>query len=155
MLAAASLVLTQAGEGSSPSSPTSNQTNQIKLNAVGPVLVRAGDSEPSRRRFDSCCRSFTIRKSTGWMRALSRKQVRFIPLWVRVPRLPLNKFVLLAERLGSRFPIWPGGFDSRRALWGSANGRLPAFEAGGEGSIPSPQKYEKSLKATQKNGISL
>jgi hypothetical protein len=43
---------------------------------------------------------------------------------------------------GTRLPTWTGGFDSRRALWfvrGWANGTLPGFEPGDEGSIPSPR----------------
>ena len=43
---------------------------------------------------------------------------------------------------GTSLPSWTGGFDSRRALWfvrGWANGTLPGFEPGDEGSIPSPR----------------
>ncbi len=138
MLAAAYLVLTQVGEGSSPSSPTSKQSKTTSIECGG---ARAG---------------------TGGRLLTDLTQVRFLSPQLNISEVirpdeePVSKTgavhavvgssptasatscVLLSERLGARFPIWPGGFDSRRALWGSANGRLPAFEAGGEGSIPSP-----------------
>ena len=40
---------------------------------------------------------------------------------------------------GASLPSWKGGFNSRRAFWGSANGRLPAFEPGDGGSTPPPR----------------
>jgi hypothetical protein len=60
-----------------------------------------------------------LRKSSGRMRSLSRKQVRDeFPLCVRVPRLPPEEIMCpWPSGKGARLPPWIGGFDSRGALW--------------------------------------
>jgi hypothetical protein len=91
----------------------------------------------------------SVRKSSGWMRGLSRKQVSAAGgLWVRVPRLPLVDRVLLAERQRH-----PASNRVRRVrlpqsilgqIRGSASGGPPAFDAGDEGSNPSPRTCEET-----------
>lgn len=59
-------------------------------------------------------------KSSGRMRSLPRKQVRAkCPLWVQVPRLPLDcdHTCPWPSGKGASLPSWTGGFDSRRALF--------------------------------------
>ena len=59
-------------------------------------------------------------KSSDWLRSLPRKQVRAkCPLWVQVPRLPLDGEYTCPwpSGKGASLPSWTGGFDSRRALF--------------------------------------
>ena len=83
-------------------------------------------------------------KSSGRMRSLPRKQVRAkCPLWVQVPRLPLDGEYTCPwpSGKGASLPSWTGGFDSRRALL-SMRSRFwwetfVALNDGSAGSIPA------------------
>jgi hypothetical protein len=75
------------------------------------LLVVTPDSGSGGRWFDSSSRNFWLansRKSSGWMRGLSRKQVSALGgLWVRVPRLPPWHL-----RVRDRAIPWSSGNDS-------------------------------------------
>ncbi len=75
--------------------------------------------------------------------APASKAVERQALRVRLPLLPLNNKRALG-RAAKAPGFQPGEAGSTPAghSWGSANGRPPAFEAGCEGSNPSPRARE-------------
>ena len=88
-------------------------------------------------RFESRHRSVNEWKSSGRMRSLPRKQVRArCPLWVRVPRLPLDS-VARAARLRILRRDDAGGLPTLRIATGSwSNRKTSVLQTEDSGATP-------------------